>query len=64
MAAADEEPDEEEQEEQKEQCTDHRPGDDARLVGGWRRRQEIDLTMFCQRRPFALSMATDARMLS
>lgn len=42
MAAADEEPDEEQQEEQQEQRTDHRPGDDARLVGGWR--QEMDLT--------------------
>lgn len=45
MAAADEEPDEEQQEEQQEQRTDHRPSDDARLVGGWRRRQEMDLTM-------------------
>lgn len=44
MAAADEEPDEEQQEEQEEQRTDHRPGDDARLVGGWRRRQEMGLT--------------------
>lgn len=43
MDTADEEPDEEQQEEQQEQCTDHRPGNDARLVGGWRR-QEMDLT--------------------
>lgn len=68
VAAADEEPDEEQQEEQQEQRTDHRPGNDARLVGGWRRRQEMDLTTVRKRQPHVLSetpvsTATDASML-
>lgn len=67
MAAADEEPDEEQQKEQQEQRADHRPGDDARLVGGWRRRQETDLTTVRKQLLhvlFAVSTATDASMLS